>query len=64
MCKALGRWISQGFWKGLCRILKDCGFVRIGMDSGFWILEGPGREVGWILVSFEKSLESDYSREF
>ena len=34
------------------------------MDSGLWILEGPGREVGWILVSFEKSLESDYSREF
>ena len=37
---------------------------EFGMDSGLWILEGPGREVGWILVSFEKSLESDYSREF
>ena len=39
MCKALGRWISEGFWKGLCRILKDCGFVRNSewiLDYGFW----------------------------
>ena len=32
---------------------------EFGMDSGLWIWEGPGREVGWIWVNFEKSLESD-----